>query len=385
MAQQDTSREDKKLPASERKLAKARRDGQVARSRDLGHAMLLTLSLGMLIVAVSGISGHGMSLIQTGLRFDASTAFSSEALVSRLAEIASIGMQIVAPIGVAGLFAALSSAMIPGGFALSTKPLLPKLERISPLKGIKRLVSKNHLIDSAKLALLVMSLTAIGGWFAASSFDQFANLIKLPLTRAVSEGGQLVAIGAIALIALLILVSMIDVPMQWFRHRTELKMTFQEARQENKETEGDPHLRARIRSRQREIGTVRMMANIPSADVIVSNPTHYSVALRYDDKIDAAPRVVAKGIDHMALKIREVGRNSGVPQLEAPALARALHAHVRVDQEVPTALYSAVAQVLAYIFQLRQIRSGDNRQVDPPMNLPVPAELDPGATTTTAG
>jgi flagellar biosynthetic protein FlhB len=249
---------------------------------------------------------------------------------------------------------------------------------MSPLKGIKRLTSRNHLVDSTKLSLLVTVLTLIGGWYTVATFAEVANLVRLPLPKALSEGWQIIGVGAVALVALLVLVAMIDVPMQWFRHRTELKMTFQEARDENKETEGDPHLRARIRSRQREIGSVRMLTNVPSADVIVSNPTHYSVALRYDDARDAAPRVVAKGADNLALKIRELGNDAGVPQLEAPALARALYAHVRVNHEVPTVLYGAVAQVLAYVFQLRQTSAfaGGNLP-EPPTNLTVPAELDP--------
>jgi flagellar biosynthetic protein FlhB len=382
MSQQNPSREDKRLPASERKLQKAKRDGQVARSRDLGHAMLLALSVGSLIAFVSYLTQHGQSLMRTGLRFDAATAFSSEALVSRFAEVAGIGLQIVIPVAVAGLFAAIVSAVIPGGIALSLKPLQPKWERMSPLKGLKRLTSKNHFVDSAKLSLLVMALTLIGGWYTSASFAEVANLIKLPLPKALSEGWQIIGVGAVSLVALLILVAMIDVPMQWFRHRTELKMTFQEAKQENKETDGDPHLRARIRSRQREIGSVRMMANVPSADVIISNPTHYAVALCYDETSDAAPRVVAKGIDHIAMKIRELGHSAGVPQLEAPPLARALYAHVRVDQEVPTVLYGAVAQVLAYVFQLRRASASRNGEIPlPPMNLSVPADLDPANST----
>jgi flagellar biosynthetic protein FlhB len=183
--------------------------------------------------------------------------------------------------------------------------------------------------------------------------------------------------GLTTLLAVLAAVALVDLPFQWFRHRAELRMTHQEAKQEAKESDGDPMLRSRIRQRQREIASRRMLAAVPAADVVVTNPTHYAVAIRYDETKGGAPRVVAKGVDLVAGRIREIARAAGVPLVEAPPLARALYAHVELDREIPVALYNAVAQVLAYVYQLRRWVPGRGTAPSMPDEIEVPASLDP--------
>ena len=371
------SREDKRLPASERKLRNARLEGQVARSRDFGHVMIMGCTFGTVLVFAGFMREQSILLLRAGLRFNAEVLENAESTVAWVSELGGIGLWIVAPVAVAGVFAGIVAAVVPGGIILTLKPLQPKFNRLSPLSGIKRIVSRGHLMDSLKLASLVLLLTVIGGWYLLANFEDFAALSRLPLPTALGSAPDLVVYGAAALISLLVLAAFIDVPMQFFRHRNELKMTFQEARQENKETDGDPQQKARQRQRQREIGSARMMAKVPTANVIINNPTHYSVALRYEEGGSGAPVVVAKGADHIALRIRVLALEHGIAQVEAPPLARALYAHVPLDQEIPASLYSAVAQVLAYVFSLRS--AGVTRAPETPqkLDLQIPPELDP--------
>ncbi|MGC1442681.1 MAG: EscU/YscU/HrcU family type III secretion system export apparatus switch protein [Burkholderiaceae bacterium] len=385
MADQNASREDKKLPASEQKIRKARADGQVARSRDLGHALLLSATLGCLVLFVAPVGMASRQLIASGLRFDAGAVFSDSALTERLSELSLLGFHLVWPVAAVGTVASMLASTIPGGLVLTLKPLAAKLERISPLQGLKRIFSRSHLIDSIKLSVLIALLGVITGISVVFSFDQILHMMRQPTATAMKSAWSFVALGTASLLLLLALVALIDVPLQWFRKRTELMMTFQEARQEQKETEGDPYLKARIRARQREISNVRMMADVPTADIVISNPSHYAVALKYEESGFGAPTVIASGVDHVALRIREVAKVHGIPNIEAPPLARALWAHVPVGQEIPAALYNAVAQVLAYLFRLRQAQIGLGKWPDLPSNLPVPEDLDPATEKAVSG
>ena len=375
MADQENSREDKKLPASEKRLREAREEGQVARSRDFGHAVLFGLT-GLAMVLFAGYLGNSsVALVSRGLRFDRKLSFSPEALAAWFGELGTLALSICLPIGVAGLLAAVIAAAVPGGFAWTGKTLGPKWSKISPLAGLKRIFSRDHLVDSIRLSFLVLGLALVAGSYVWWQGGAFAALLTMAPEHAVRLAPGLVVQGAGWLLAMLVVVAAIDVPMQWFRHRTNLKMTFEQARKEHKETEGDPHVKAQRRQRQREMSTGRMMTRVPAADVVVTNPTHYAVALKYDEAAAGAPRVVAKGADHVAARIREIAAESGVPLLEAPPLARALYAHVEVDAEIPATLYNAVAQVLAYVYQLRAATG--QREPAAPTDLPVPAELDP--------
>jgi len=383
MADQENSREDKKLPASEKRLREAREEGQVARSRDFGHAVLFGLT-GLTMVLFAGYLGNNsLALVSRGLRFDRSLSFSTEALAGWLGELGGLALSICLPIGVAGIVAAVVAAAVPGGFAWTGKTLGPKWSKISPLAGLKRIFSRDHLVDSIRLSVLVIGLALVAGAYVWWQGGAFAALLAMAPEHAVRLAPGLVVQGAGWLLLLLVFVALVDVPMQWFRHRTNLKMTFEQARKEHKETEGDPHVKAQRRQRQREMSAGRMMTQVPMADVVVTNPTHYAVALKYDEAATGAPRVVAKGADHVAARIRELAAESGVPMLEAPPLARALYAHVDVDAEIPATLYNAVAQVLAYVYQLRA--AVGQRAPAAPTDLPVPAELDPQSTSAREG
>lgn len=377
MAEQEQSREDKRLPASEKRLREAREEGQVARSRDFGHAALFGLT-GLVLVTLSDfLASRAIGMVELALSFDRELSFSAKAPAARMAELAGPALAIVIPVGLAGIVSAFLAAVVPGGLAWTSRTLVPKWSKISPLAGIKRICSRDHLVDSLRLALLVFGLTLIAAAYVRSQGGTFAALLAMNPGHALALAPGLVVRGAGWLLLMLVIIAAVDIPMQWFRHRGNLKMTFEDARKEQKETEGDPHVRGQRRQRQRQLSAGRMMTRVPSADVVVTNPTHYAVALRYDEEAGGAPRVLAKGADHLAAQIRRVAVEAKVPLLEAPALARALYAHVEIDEEIPAALYNAVAQVLAYVYQLRAAHG--HRPPPAPGDLPVPAELDPHA------
>jgi flagellar biosynthetic protein FlhB len=377
MADNETSREDRQLAPSAKKLHKARTEGQVPRSRDLSHALVLGAALGGLIAFGPALGARALELVGKSLRFTRVQAIDTSQLSQWLGMAGTSALWILVPCCLVLALAGAASTMIPGGPVLTTKPLDFNFGRLDPIKGLGRIFSKDSLVDLARLGALAAALTGLAIWFAASHLDRYVALGMMPLPAALSFAHEEIAAGIGLLVGLLATAASIDVPLQWWRHRRNLRMTHQEAREEFKEAEGDPHVRGRIRGRQREISRGRMLAAVPAADVVLTNPTHYAVAIRYDESGMGAPRVVAKGADHLAAKIREIAMDAGVPLFEAPPLARALYAHVEVDREIPAALYTAVAQVLAYVYQLRNYVPGRGTRPRAPQELQVPPELDP--------
>ncbi len=377
MADTEASREDRQLPASERRIRKAREDGRVARSRDLVHFAVLGAALAGGAAIGPSMARETIAMVRSALVFERETAMSAGRMPEVLASLGADAIGAALPL-VAGLCAvAIAATTIPGGVVLSTRPLDFDLSRLAPSNGVKRVFSVRGAFDLGRLLVLSLALAAIGSWFVATSLPEFAGLAARPLAQGLSGGAALMAAGLVALVGVLAAVALVDVPFQWFRHRADLKMTHQEARQEAKESEGDPMLRGRMRARQREIAGRRMLVAVPTADVVITNPTHYAVAIRYDESAMGAPRVVAKGADLLAARIREIATQAGVPVLGAPPLARALYAHVEVDREIPAALYNAVAQVLAWVYQLRHATDPRARAPVAPAAIEVPPGMDP--------
>jgi flagellar biosynthetic protein FlhB len=235
------------------------------------------------------------------------------------------------------------------------------------------------LMELVKVLLVTALLAAVGGWYVVSHLDSFATLAHESLHLGLAHFGWLLAVAFALLVATLALTSAIDVPFQLFHFRSKLKMTLEEVKKEQKETEGDPYIKGRIRQQQREMARRRMMAAVPKADVVVTNPTHFAVALKYLEGRHRAPVVVAKGVDEVAERIKALAAEHGVPRLEAPPLARALYRHVELGAEIPAALYTAVAQVLAYVFQLRRHQQGQAPRPRTPDDIEVPEGMDPMA------
>ena len=375
MAEQ--SSQDRNLPASQRKLTKAREEGQVARSRDFGHFIAIGTCGALLAAFAPLVADWLQQMLVTGLRFDSSMVQNTGLMGERLIELAIRLMLVIVPFGLAMMAAALGGGIVIGGWNWTLQPLMPKFGKLNPLTGLVGIVSKDKLIDALKGSALALILGAIGALFLKAHVEEFAGVMAMPLPAAIrSLSGSLLG-GLTLLLLALAAFAMIDVPLQRFQHAQRLKMSHQEIKQEHKEVEGNQEIKAKLRARMREMTKRRMLAAVPKADLVVMNPTHYAVALKYDDKKMGAPRVVAKGADQLAMKIRDLAKDSKVPVLQAPVLARALYAHAELDREIPAALFAAVAQVLAYVYQLRAALAG---QVAMPAAMPelnVPAELDP--------
>ncbi len=371
------SAQDKKLPASERRIKKAREEGQVARSRDLGH--LTTLGAGMALiafVAVDALSGVS-ALLKAGLKFDAALLAQPASMLDRLAELGLHMMVLLLPLAALVWALAAATGMLAGGWNFTWQPLQPSLGKLKPIGGLGRVFSGHQLGDTLKASLLALVLAVAGALVLRTHWLEFAELLAMPLPAALPKAGDLVLSGLLPVGAVLAVFAIVDVPLQRHKLLQRLRMSVQEAKQEMKETEGNSQVKQQMRARMREMANRRMFAKVPSADLVVMNPSHYAVALKYDDATMAAPRVVAKGADLVALRIRDLAREHGVPVLQAPPLARALYAHTELDAEVPARLFGAVAQVLAWVFQLRDAMAA-GRKAHMAAPVPdVPPDLDP--------
>lgn len=377
MASEDSSKEDRHLEASERKLAKARSEGQIVHSRDLVHLTVVGTAIGVTLALGPAIAQGCLELLRHGLRFSRTAAMDPQALPEAFSAMAGVAVTVIAPATALLAAAAFAASALPGGIGDSLKPLAPRFGRLNPASGLSRIFGADNLIEFGKLLLLASILIGVAVGFGVSRFPSWVGLGAAPLEVALQSTRDSVIAGCSLLLAVLFFAATLDVPLQWWRHRVRLRMTHEEAREEFKQSEGDPQIKSRIRARQREVAMARMMAAVPGADVIVTNPTHYAVAIRYDESGDRAPRVVAKGADHLAARIREIAERSRVPMVEAPPLARALYARVDVDREIPEALYTAVAQLLAYVFRLREWVPGRGPMPAAPISLPVPPGFDP--------
>lgn len=371
-------------PASPKRLEKSREDGQVPRSPELStFAVLITAGIGLWLMG-GHLAVQFSNLMREGMKFPRVIGFDSGLLGERLLDQSLHALAALAPYLLLMFLIALCAPLLLSGWLFTWKSITPDFNRINPLKGLARIFSLHGLVELVKALLKASLIGAMSIWTMWQHKEEVLSLIGAPFAASAGHMAELVIMSFLAVAGAMALVAAIDVPFKLWDHHRKLKMTKEEVRQENKETEGDPHVKGRIRAQQRAMARKRMMAEIPTADVIVTNPTHYSVALKYEDGNMRAPRIVAKGAHLLAMKIREVGRQHQVPLLEAPPLARALYHHAEVGDEIPQKLYNAVAEVLAYVYQLRRYHksseSGEYAGKAPkfPDDLPVPAELDPG-------
>ena len=369
--------QDRNLPASQKKIRKARSEGQVARSRDLGHLLAVGGGGALLVLALPRLADSAARLLAGGLRFDLQALSQADAMTRHLGALTWAWMAVLLPIGAVGIALAVASAWASGGWNFTFKPLAPNFGKLNPLAGLGRMVAGQHLGDLAKACLLALVLGVVGGLWLWLHLGRFHDALAMPLAAALAHTGGALLDGLTGLVVVLALFAGIDVPLQRRMLANRLKMSHQEAKQEHKEAEGNTEVKGRIKARMREMARKRMLAAVPKADLVVMNPSHYAVALKYDEGRMAAPRVVAKGADLMALKIRDLAREHKVPVLQAPPLARALYANAEVDHEIPARLFAAVAQVLAHVYQLRAALAG---RAAMPGDLPpidVPPDLDP--------
>ncbi len=363
MAEEDSGQEKTEQPTPKR-IKEAREKGDVPRSKELTTMLVLMAAVlgafvfgGQLVERMIGVMEHNFLLDRTAV-------FDNNAMIAHL------GMSVrEAGLALAGIFglivvAAIVGPIALGGWNFSAQALQPKGSRIDPLAGIKRMFSLKSMVELFK-ALGKFAL--VGGFAMLILWQIQGEIIALgnsPERPAIQAALEIVVWVFMALSAVLIIIAAIDVPYQLYDYTHKMKMTLQEVKDEMKNTEGKPEVKGRIRQLQREISQRRMMKEVPEADVVITNPTHYAVAIRYDSESRNAPIVVAKGVDFVALKIREIAAEYDVPILEAPPLARAIYHSTELDDEIPSGMFTAVAQVLAYVYQLKRFR--DHHDVSAP-------------------
>jgi flagellar biosynthesis protein FlhB len=369
--------QDRNLPATERKIRKAREDGQVARSRDLGHFLIVAGGIAVVMVASPWMTGWMLDLVSNELRFGVADLQQPARMGERLTGAVAKFLVVAIPLGLVVGGVATLGAVLSGGWNWTMKAMAPKFSKMNPITGLGRLVSKDNLIQALKASLLAIILGSIGAVYLYHQLDAFPAVLGVALPAAVGRATELILWGVALLLLALGAFAAVDVPLQRYLLKNRLKMSHREVKDEHKELEGNQEVKAKVKAVMREAVKRRMIAAVPKADLVVMNPTHYAVALKYDEGLMGAPRVVAKGADLLALRIRDVAKDAKVPVLQAPMLARALYAHAELDREIPAALYAAVAQVLAYVYQLRAAMAGQGPMPGELPALQVPEELDP--------
>jgi len=372
-----SSSQDKNLPATERKLQKARSDGQAARSRDLSHLAILGMGALALLVLAPWFVEYLQRAMRQQLAFNAATVQAPGHMLERLQTMAGVGLLASASFAALTGGAALLSAVGAGGWVFRFKPITPQFNRRNPLTGFTNLFSKQQLANVSKMVLMTGILSFVAWNFMGQSIEKMAALVLQPSPMSLRHVGDWIVSGTSLLLLVVFLFAVVDVPLQAFFFKSRLKMSHEEVKQEHKESDGNPQLKGRQRQRAREIADGASITAVPKADFVVMNPTHYAVALKYDDATMGAPQVVSKGTDLLAFKIREVAQAHGVPVLQSPMLARALYAHAELEQPIPAQLYTAVAQVLAYVYRLKAALRGDGRMPEAQPDPYVPPELDP--------
>lgn len=363
-------------PASPRRLEKAREEGQVARSQELTTFTLLIAASSSLWVIGSIIIQKLSAVLESGLRMEQEVAFNPALLLPRLFQLALDGLLAIAPLLGWLVIIALVAPMLLSGWLFSSKALFPDLKRLNPVNGLKRIFSSRGLIELVKAIAKVMVIGGVAAGIIWSHKQDVLDLVGMPLDTSLISMSRLIGLTFMLIVGAMLLIVIIDVPFQIWNHARQLRMSREDLRKEAKEDEGDPQVKGRIRNMQRQIARRRMMAEVPKADVVVTNPTHYAVALKYQDRSMRAPKVVAKGTQLIAARIRELADEHHIPVLEVPPLARALYHHVELDTEIPETLYTAVAHVLAYIFQLKRYQTTGGIAPQLSSEIAVPEEMD---------
>jgi flagellar biosynthetic protein FlhB len=354
-----------------------REQGQVPQSRELSSFLVLLASASVVWFLGGWMVGRIQSMTRQGLSIAQSDLISTASLPERFGALSFQALVAIAPLLAIVTVAALLAPFLLNAWVFSPKAMMPNLSRMNPIAGLGRVFSLQGLVELVKAALKAVLIGSVAVWLIWGRSGELVGLLGEPLESGLAHSGRLVVQCFLVIVGTMILIVAADVPFQLWRYFDKLKMSKEEVKQEGKELEGNPEVKGRIRQMQRETARRRMMSAVPKADVIVTNPTHFAVALSYKNGM-SAPKVVAKGRGEVALKIREVGTTAGVPLVEAPPLARALYRWSEIDDAIPVRLYSAVAEVLAYVYQLGRYRETGGQYPVPPKDLEVPPDLDPG-------
>lgn len=371
MAEERDNNQERTEQPTPKRLREAREKGQVARSRELTMTAVMLAGSGLLMLYGPRLAQAARTMLANALTIDRQSIFDDRFMAAEIVSQAGAALVLISPLLGALLVVAILSSGLIGGYSFSRKAMAPKMDRLDPTKGLKRVFGSKGLMELLKAMAKFLVVGAGGLVFIWVSLGEVVGLSRLPVVTGAGESAMLVSMALFVVSAVLILIAAIDVPFQLYSHNKQMRMTRQEIRDEMKQTEGRPEVKSKLRSLQQQLAGRRMMQEIPDADVVITNPTHFAIALRYDAEFMDAPRVVAKGKDQLALSIRTVAAECGVPMVEAPLLARALYSGADLGQSIPPRMYSAVAEVLAWVHRLRNAAPGE-MVPDPP--APVPDE-----------
>jgi len=366
--------QEKSFDPSARRLDEAKRRGQVPRSRELNTVAVTLAGAATIVLLGPAVTNDLRGLVIEHFALSRTDVFDTAAVLRHLGDALTAGLLILAPFFAATVAAAVLASVALGGFQVSSEALRFDLGKLSPLRGMQRIFSLHGLVELVKALAKFVFLGGVAALLVWTEFEHFVLLGKMEVEAALAETAGLLGWTTLVVASSAILLALVDVPFQLWDYKRQLKMTQQEVRDELKDTEGRPEVRSRIRQLQREVARRRMMEEVPKADVIVTNPTHFAVALRYDAGHMQAPVLVAKGTELVAANIRKIGQAHVVPVVEAPSLARALYFNVELGDPIPAGLYLAVAKLLAYVFQLKAARQQGESTPSVP-EFPVPDEL----------
>jgi flagellar biosynthetic protein FlhB len=374
---EDSDQEKTEEPTSKR-LEDAQKKGQIARSRELNTFVMLITSAALLLMLGEQMGDSLLAMMRTQFQLSREIIFDPASPIIYFKQLMIDGVMLIAPFIAVLVVAAIAAPLALGGWVFSWEALTPKLEKLDPIKGVARMFALRGLIELVKALLKFLLIFAVAVILSRHFLNELVGLGAEPLEQSIGHALNVIGMCFLMLSASLIAVVMFDVPYQLWDHSKKLKMTLQEIKDEHKESEGSPEVKSRQRRIQRDMTQNRMMTQVPKADVIVTNPSHYAVALKYDQNSNGAPKLVAKGVDLIAAQIRLLATGANVPLVASPPLARALYYSTELDKEIPKELYLAVAQVLAYIYQLKTARENHWDEPLPPENIKVPDEFRRG-------
>lgn len=374
MAEENDNSQEKTEEATPRRIEKSREDGQTARSKELATMSVLLAGAGGLLMFGAGLGASLENIMRENFALERETVFDTNTMSLLLLDSAWEAAVALMPLMILLFVAAILGPIGIGGILFSGKAIAPKLNRMDPFKGLKRMFSTRSLIELVKAVAKITLVMIIAILILDLRTEDLLSIAEEPAIPAMEHVLWTLGWSFFLLACATIVIAVIDVPFQIYDHQKKLRMTMQEVKDEFKDSEGKPEVKSRIRQLQREMAQRRMMQDVPGADVVITNPTHYAVALKYDQKTMAAPVVVAKGGDEIAFKIMEIAREHKVDILRTPPLTRAVYHNTDIGGEIPDGLYMAIAQVLAYLFQLRQFRRGQGPRPGMP-DFPIPTEL----------
>ena len=367
---EESSQDDKTEEPTARKLEKAREDGQVLRSQDMTIAAVTISVIASMYVGGFWLGPQFVAIFTEALTIPPNFAFEENLAIGRFGKLTADSFYVMFPVFAVAVVMAIASATALGGFVVSGKALMPKASKLNPLKGLARIFGTKALVELGKALLKFSMVALIGGTYLYFNFDQVLMIGQSPIMRAIVQSIEFVLFGALITSLALLVIAAVDVPYQTYEFFKKLKMTKQEIKDEMKEVEGQPEVKQKIRQKQQEMAQGRMLDDVPKADVIVTNPQHFSVALVYEMDQEEAPKVLAKGTNMMARRIREVATENGIEIFEAPLLARALYFTTNIGMPIPPGLFHAVAQVIAYVYSLNSITPGGGAMHKPRPKVP---------------